>query len=103
MFQIDLAANGNLQMIFPGGRHVEIPSTVGGLNYIQKILKDHHNKIRDQRGYIGTLPTQHAVDKHFADEFLAKKREDAKKAAAAEAKTKASKLGLDLEKLSISI
>lgn len=103
MFQIDLASNGNLQLILPGGRSVEIPSTVGGLTYVQKILKDHHNGLRHQRGYIGTLPTQHAVDKHFADEFLKQKALKAAANAAAESKNKAKKLNIDYDKLRISI
>jgi hypothetical protein len=103
MFQIDLAASGNLCLILPGRRSVEIPSTPGGLVYIQKILKDHANGLRDQRGYIGTLPTQHAVNKHFADQFLKNKREAAAKAAADQTKVKAEKLNIDFDKLSFTL
>jgi hypothetical protein len=103
MFQIDLSASGGLRLVLPGGRSVEIPSTTGGLLYIEKILKDHRDGVKYQRGYIGTLPTQHSVDKHFADEFLARKREAAAKDAAAQAKTKASKLNIDYDKLSFTL
>jgi len=103
MFQIDLAASGNLCLILHGRRAVEIPSTPGGLIYLQKILKDHRDGVRGQSGYIGTLPTQHAVDKHFADEFLKNKRELAAKAMAAQGKTKAEKLNIDYDKLSFTI
>lgn len=100
MFQIDLGADGDIQLILPGGRSVDIPATVGGLEYIKKVLRDHHRGLRNQLGYIGTLPTQHAVDKHFADEFLKNKRErqeEERKAAMKE------KLGIDVDELRISL
>jgi hypothetical protein len=100
MFQIDLNAEGNLQLILPDARRLEIPVTVGGLEYIKKVLADHHRGLRNQCGYIGTLPTQHAVDKHFADEFLAKKRE---KAAEEKAQATRDKFGFDLDQLRISL
>lgn len=103
MFQIDLAASGQLQLILPGGRSIDIPATVGGLEYIQKIIKDHHNGLKNQRGYIGTLPTQHAVSKHFADQFLKEKAKKTEEELALAAKAKAEKLGINLDKLEISI
>ena len=63
MFQIDLTPEGELQLVMPTGYSIVIPPTVGGLRYIQKVIYDHHREVRNQRGYIGTLPTQHAVDK----------------------------------------
>lgn len=103
MFQIDLAADGKLMLVLPGARSIEIPATVGGLEYIKKIISDHHRNIRGQRGYIGSLPTQHAVDKHFADEFLKEKTRKAAVNMAAEAKNKAKKLDIDWDKLEIKI
>jgi hypothetical protein len=100
MFQIDLDAEGNLDLILPDARRLNIPATVGGVEYIKKVLSDHHKGLRNQRGYIGTLPTQHAVDKHFADEFLAKKRE---KAANDKAQETRDKFGFDLDQLRISL
>lgn len=103
MFQIDLAADGKLMLILPGARSIEIPATAGGLEYIKKIISDHHRNVRGQRGYIGTLPTQHAVDKAMADEFLKEKAKKAAKQLAEEAKTKASKLDIDWDKLEIRL
>lgn len=103
MFQIDLGSSGNLQLILPDARALDIPSTVGGLEYIQKVLRDHHKGVRNQRGYIGTLPTQHAVDKHFADEFLAKKRVRAAEELSKNMKNNAERLGVDLDRLEINL
>lgn len=100
MFQIDLSANGELSLILPDSRRLEIPSTVGGLEYIKKVLTDHHRGVRNQRGYIGTLPTQHAVDKAFADEFLAQKR---KKAEEERKNGLKQKLDIDWDKLEINL
>lgn len=103
MFQIDLNSEGQLHLVMPSGCAVEIPATVGGLEYVKKIISDHHRNIRNQRGYIGSLPTQHAVDKHFADEFLKNKKEQAAKNAAEETKTKAKKLDIDWDRLEINL
>ncbi len=103
MFQIDLTSSGELQLILPGGRALEIQASVGGLQYLKKILLDHHQQVRNQRGYIGTLPTQHAVDKHFADNFLAEKRKKAAESAGQDNKVKAGKLDIDWDKLEINL
>jgi hypothetical protein len=100
MFQIDLAATGNLQLHLPNRCAVEIPATAGGLEYIKKIISDHHRGLKNQRGYIGTLPTQHAVDKAFADNFLKQK---AKKTAEARAVELKEKLDIDWDRLEINI
>lgn len=100
MFQIDLNSEGNLSLLMPNGCAIDLPATVGGLAYLQKVLKDHHNGVKNQRGYIGTLPTQHAVDKAMADEFLAQKR---KKAAEEKAKETREKFGFDLQELRFEI
>lgn len=100
MFQIDLTAEGNLELILPGARSVEIPATVGGLEYVKKIISDHRRGIRNQCGYIGTLPTQHAVNKQFADEFLKQKREEEKKKKQEEMKAK---LDIDWDRLEINL
>ena len=100
MFQIDLASNGELQLILPDARRLDIPATAGGITYIKKVLKDHHDGVRNQRGYIGTLPTQHAVDKAFADEFLRQKRE---KSEADRLKVFEEKTGIDLGKMEIRL
>jgi hypothetical protein len=104
MFQIDLSSSsGKLLLYLPGGRTLEIEASAGGLEYIRKILRDHHEGIRNQRGYIGLLPTQHRVDKDFADQFL---RDKAKKAAQETANgnvAKAGKLGIDLGRLEINL
>ena len=100
MFQIDLSANGELSLILPDSRRLEIPSTVGGLEYIKKIISDHHRGVRNQRGYIGTLPTQHAVDKAFADQFLAEKR---KKQEEERKNGLKAKLDIDWDKLEINL
>ena len=102
MFQIDLAADGKFLLILPG-RSLEIPATIGGLEYIKKVLRDHHNNVRNQRGYIGTLPTQHCVDKKFADKFLAEKKLRAKESLTMETKLKAEKLNIDWNKLEIKL
>lgn len=100
MFQIDLTANGDLQLVMPTGCSVEIPATTGGLEYIKKIISDHHRGVRNQRGYIGTLPTQHAVDKAFADQFLAEKR---KKVEEERKNGLKQKLDIDWDKLEINL
>jgi hypothetical protein len=100
MFQIDLNSEGNLTLLMPSGCAIDVPATVGGLHYLQKVLKDHHNGVRGQRGYIGTLPTQWSVDKAMADEFLAQKR---KKAAEEKKEEVKAKFGFDLEELRFEI
>lgn len=100
MFQIDLNSNGGLELILPDARRLDIPATVGGLEYIKRVLMDHHRGLRNQRGYIGTLPTQHAVDKAFADEFLKQK---AIKAAKEKAEGMKKKLDIDWDKLEINL
>lgn len=106
MFQVDLSSNGELELFLDGARRrsVIIPATVGGLEYVKSIIKDHHNGVkRLNGGYIGTLPTQHTVDKHFADEFLKNKAEKAAAAASTAFKDKAEKLGVDLDALSFKL
>jgi phosphoenolpyruvate-protein kinase (PTS system EI component) len=103
MFQIDLTSEGKLNLILPGARSIEIPATVGGLNYIKNVIRDHHNNVRNQRGYIGTLPTQHAVDKSFADQFLAEKRRKAAEEMKDSTKAKANKLDIDWDRLEINL
>ena len=98
MFQIDLAANGELRLIMPTGRSVEISATPTGLLFIKQILYDYQKGVRNQPGYIGALPTQHAVNK-----FLKTKKEKIAKEKAEEAKAKASKLGIDLAKMEINL
>jgi hypothetical protein len=100
MFQIDLAATGNLQLHMPNRCAVEIPATIGGLEFIKKIIFDHHRGLKNQRGYIGTLPTQHAVDKAFADDFLEQKRKKTAETRTAELKAK---LDIDWDRLEINI
>jgi hypothetical protein len=100
MFQIDLTSSGDLLLYLPAGRTLEITASPGGLEYIKKIILDHRRGVRNQAGYIGTLPTQHAVDKHFADEFLKTKR-----AKVEEEKREAvkAKLNIDWDKLEINL
>lgn len=100
MFQIDLTASGELLLYLPGGRTLEIVPSAGGLEYIRKVLRDHREGIRNQRGYIGTLPTQHAVDKAFADKFIAEKRA---RTTQDNSKALASKIGIDLGRLEINL
>ena len=100
MFQIDLTSDGELDLILPDARHLTIPATVGGVEYIKKVLRDHHQGLRNQRGYIGTLPTQHAVNKAFADHFLAEKR---KKTEAERKEEMQDKFGFDLDRLRIEL
>lgn len=103
MFQIDVTSAGELLLYLPGGRTLEITATPGGLNYICKVIRDHHENIRGQRGYIGTLPTQHAVDKAFADKFIAEKRKLAVEERVRENKCKAEKLNVDWDRLEINL
>lgn len=103
MFQIDLTTNGELLLYLPGGRTIEIVPSAGGLEYIRKVLRDHREGIRNQRGYIGTLPTQHAVDKAFADKFLKEKAVKNGAARIGEMKSKAEKLNIDWDRLEINL
>lgn len=98
MFQIDLAANGELLLYLPTGRAVEISATPTGLEFVKKVLYDHKKGIRNQPGYIGTMPTQHAVDK-----FLADKKKRIAREKAEEAKAKAKGLGIDLSAMEINL
>ena len=103
MFQIDLTPSGDLLLVLPTGRTLEISASIGGLNYIKKVILDHHRGVRNQLGYIGTLPTQHAVDKHFADEFLKNKAAKAAEEKSNEVKNKAKKLDIDWDRLEINL
>ena len=100
MFQIDLTTDGDLLLYMPTNRTVIISASAEGLAFIKKVILDHRRGLRNQLGYIGTLPTQHAVDKAFADQFLAEKR-------AKQAKEKVEafqeKTGIDLGRLEINI
>ena len=98
MFQIDLTASGDLKLIMPTGCCVEISSTPTGLAYVKQVIYQHKQGIRNQPGYIGTLPTQHAVNK-----FLANKAKDIAKEKKDELVAKASKLGVDLSAMEINL
>lgn len=95
MFQIDLSPDGDLQLHLPTGRAVEIEPSPAGVNFIIKILRDHARNIRNQPGYIGTFPTQAVIDKwqKTNKEKLAEERQKKVKA----------DLGIDLDKLEITI
>jgi hypothetical protein len=82
----------------PNGRTVEISATPSGILFINKIISDYRQGIRNQPGYIGAYPTQHAVNK-----FLKAKKEQIAKEKAEVMKEKAAKLGVDLDKMQISI
>jgi hypothetical protein len=103
MFQIDLAADGKLLLYLPDARSVEVSATPGGLNYIKTVIADHQRGLRNQRGYIGTLPTQHSVDKAMADQFLKDKAKRLNGEAIADNKAKASKLDIDWDRLEINL
>ncbi len=98
MYQIDLSANGELELHMPNGMKVEICAAPAGILYIKKIIQDQRQGIRNQPGYIGAYPTQHAVNK-----FLAGKKDQIVKEKAEVAKEKAAKLGVDLDKMQISL
>lgn len=98
MFQIDLAPSGELQLYLPGGRTIEISATPTGLEFVKKVIADHNRGIRNQPGYIGTMPTQHAVNK-----FLKDKKDRIAREKADEVKVKAKKLNIDFDKLEITI
>jgi hypothetical protein len=95
MFQIDLNTDGDLELVLPTNRRITVGSTVEGLNYIKKVILDHNRGIRNQPGYIGTFPTQHAVDK-----FLAEKRKRIEKERIESVKNK---LGIDVSKMSFDL
>ena len=80
MFQIDLTSTGDLCLHMPTGRTVEIMATPEGLAFVKKILHDYKRGVRNQLGYIKGLPTQHVVDKQFADQFLEEKKRKAEEA-----------------------
>lgn len=103
MFQIDLTTEGKLLLWLPTGRTLEISATAEGVAFIKKIIHDHQRNIRNQPGYIGTLPTQHAVDKAFADNFLREKAKASAAKLAEETKTKAKKLDIDWDRLEINL
>lgn len=98
MFQIDLTPSGELELHLPDGRTLEITASPGGLGYIKKVIADHNKGIRNQPGYIGTLPTQHAVDKFLQEKKIrvAKEEED-------KVKEKAKKMDIDWDKLEINL
>jgi hypothetical protein len=98
MFQIDLTASGELLLYLPCGRSVEINATAEGIDYIKKICLDHRRGLRNQPGYIGTLPTQHAVDKFLREKKVRVAREQAE-----ELKGKAKKLDIDWDRLEINL
>lgn len=98
MFQIDLTTDGELLLHMPSGCAIEISATPGGLEYIKKVIREHAQGIRDQRGYIGSFPTQHAVDKFLKEKKIRTAREHA-----AANKEKANKLGIDLDRLEINL
>ena len=98
MYQIDLSPAGELELIMPNGVKVEIAACPAGILYIKKIIGDQREGIRNQPGYIGAYPTQHAVNK-----FMAGKREQIVREKAEVMKTKASKLGVDLSKMEITL
>jgi len=77
---------------------VEIAATSEGVGFIKKIILDHRTNVRNQLGYIGTLPTQHAVDK-----FLKEKAKRVALEKANELKGKASKMDIDWDRLEINL
>lgn len=98
MFQIDLTTEGELCLHLPTGRTVEIAATAEGVSFIKKIILDHRRGLRNQPGYIGTFPTQHAVDK-----FLREKAKRVARERVDEANGKAKALGIDLSAMEINL
>lgn len=91
MFQIDLSPTGELLLYLPTGRALEIQASPAGVGYILRVLREHKKGLRDQPGYIKQFPTQHVIDK-WVKENKVKVMEE-----------RASKLGIDLNKLEINI
>ena len=98
MFQIDLTPDGELQLHLPTGRAVRITASAEGVQFIKKIIADHNKGVRNQHGYIGTLPTQQAIDKFLKEKkaWVAKEKQD-------EVKEKAAKLNIDWDKMEINL
>lgn len=91
MFQIALSPSNQLAVILPTGRTVEIQASAQGLSFILKLLRDEKRGIVNQPGYIRSYPTQHAVDKFLTGKAI-KEREAA-----------AERIGVDLDKLEITL
>ena len=100
MFQIDLTSSGELQLYLPTGRTVQISASPEGLSFVRKIISDYHRGERNQRGYIKGLPTQHVIDKQFADQFLEEKR---KKAEASKGEKFQQEMNINLDELNFDI
>jgi len=99
MFQIDLSTSGEFQLILPTGRSLEISATPTGVEYIKKIILDHRKNLRPKNGgYIGTFPTQHAVEK-----FLKEKAAQIKLEEKEQQRVRAKGLGIDLDKVEINL
>jgi hypothetical protein len=103
MFQVDLNSDGDLLLYMPNHCTITVQASGAGVAFIKKVIHDHQRGLRNQPGYIGTLPTQHAVNKQFADNFLKEKAKRTAQDMAKEVEIKANKLGIDLSKMEIKL
>ena len=92
--KVTLSPDGGLRLILPTGRPLDLGTTVSALYFMQRILRDASNGVRDQRGYIAEFPTQHVIDIW--------KRENEQKKVEAKKEEFAAK-GIDLEALDFQL
>lgn len=95
--EISLSPNGELRLHLPDrrARTLDIPASEAGLAYLLKLLKQVQEGVRERKGYIGEFPTQAVIDAWA--KAAAVQRAEESIAAASE------RLGVDIEKLEISI
>lgn len=106
--EISRGPNG-LRLYMPSGRHLDISADAAGARFIERLLADADNGVRNQRGYINAFPTQAAMDALLREErrkieaqipeVLAAKEEARK----AEVRETWQKKGVDIEKVEFKL
>lgn len=86
-----LAPNGGLALVLPSGRQLHIPINANTGTFLARILYDAEHNVAPAKGYIGSYPTQAAID--------AWQRQAAKDRKVA----LESDLGIDIDELEISL
>ena len=107
--QVDLASDGGLAVILPGGRSLNLGFDTAALRFLFRILEEQKRgkpeRGSEKPGFIGEFPTQHVIEiwrkqdlARQSAESLAEQRERAE-----ERRAELAAKGIDIDALDISI
>lgn len=58
---IELSPSNDFLLTFPSGRKLAVPNNEYATEFLERILRNERNGLRDQPGCIGVYPTEHVV------------------------------------------